>query len=430
MTLTDFKKHEVSFIGWLMSMTHREARSLVATAGGQVVRSPSGNASVLVVGNGDKRLRATSQVSSVTIRARRYKNRFANLNLLSEMEFLEIFGLSEKIENLGRLFTAAQISRVLGVPTRDIRSWIRQRLIQPAKTMRRLRWFDFREITVVQTVKMLIDQGLTAAHISNSIQELSSWLPSHKTTMTQFELFAHSTELAVRLKTGILADPRGQLLFDFDHDRPTAEISPIFPSNVECVPDVVQEMSFVFGYEEEQFSLNFDSTVLNHRNPSTSDRSGQSLDELFRLAVLAEDTGDWELARFFYDQALARNNSDPEILFNYGNVLYQQGYKLAAAKNYLRAIIIDPHYLEPFNNLGNSLAEIGRLDDAIRIYRHVLSLRPDYVDARSNLAETLVSIGSYEEARFHWMYCLAIEPNCPWADITYSLLRSLPRCEK
>ena len=456
------RDREVAFAGRLASMTRQEAGTRVAEAGGRVVREPGANTAYLVVGHGGWPLRADGRPSSSMARARRLKEQRAALNIVSETTFLQILGLTEKVEDLQRLFTTAQLSRILEVPAREIRAWMRRKLIRPVKVARRLAWFDFREVAMARALHALTSAGVSPTRIGRSIRELAQWLPDAQgaqAMLTQLETFAHGPTLSIRLQDGRLADPGGQLLLDFHRDAasrsegagtirafvpppaPAADRSAADPHShhrpAAAAPDLVRDLAAVLG-------MGPDGSPSPEQPPAGGQRSGEPRtvlelsaatggalagagpDELFQRGVRAEDAGQWQLARHLYERALAAGGPDPETCFNLGNVLYELDRKHAAAERYLQAVALDAEYVESLNNLGNALAESGWLQEAVRAYRSALRLEPAYADAHSNLAETLVYLGRYQEARFHWTAYLAIDPRSSWANAIRELLRNLP----
>ena len=453
---------EVAFAGRLASMTRQEAGARVAAAGGRVVRQPGVNTAYLVVGHGGWPLRADGRPSGNMTRARRLKQQRAPLSIVSETAFLQLLGLTDKVEDLQRLFTTAQLSRILEVPAPEIRSWMRRKLIRPAKVARRLAWFDFREVTLARTLHALTSAGISAARIGRSIRELAQWLPdaqgAHAEAMlTQLETSAHSPILSVRLRDGRLADPAGQLLLDFHREAvddspgagairsftapPVAEQQSMADERTRpgAAParesDLVRDLAAVLGTavdgtpESESPQAGGAAAeagrVLDF-GVAAQAWAGTGPDELFRQGVRAEDAGQWQLARHLYERALATGEPDPETCFNLGNVLYELDRKRAAARRYLQAVTLDAEYVESLNNLGNALAESGWLHEAVRAYRRALQLEPAYADAHSNLAETLVYLGRYAEARLHWTAYLAVDPHSSWANAIRELLRHLP----
>lgn len=455
---------EVAFAGRLATMTRQEAGARVAAAGGRVVRLPGAATSYLVVGHGGWPLRADGRPSAGMAEARRLKRQRAPLSIVSETTFLQLLGLTEKVEDLQRWFTTAQLSRILEVPARDIRAWMRRRLIRPVKVARRLAWFDFREVALARALHVLTSAGVSPARIGRSIRELAQWLPEAQgaqaqAMLTQLQTFAEGPTLSIRLRDGRLADPGGQLLLDFHRaaagasrrgaairafaplPAATADSRPPAPglrgaAGAAAEPELklVRDLAAVLGMAAGGVGGDpaapglepMPEQVLDLSPASEGTLAGAGPDELFQHGVLAEDAGQWQLARHLYERALAAGGPDPETCFNLGNVLYELDRKHAAAQRYLQAVALDAEYVESLNNLGNALAESGRLQEAVRAYRRALRLEPAYGDAHSNLAETLVYLGRYEDARFHWTAYLAIDPHSSWADAIRELLRNLP----
>jgi tetratricopeptide (TPR) repeat protein len=66
--------------------------------------------------------------------------------------------------------------------------------------------------------------------------------------------------------------------------------------------------------------------------------------------------------------------------------------------------------------IGSVLSEVDRNEDAVASYRKALAAMPTYADAHYNLAETLCSMGRDFEARRHWRAFLQYGPPGDWAD--------------
>ena len=133
-----------------------------------------------------------------------------------------MLGLTEKVDDLQRLFTTAQLSRILGIPVPHIRSWMRRKLIRPAKVARRLAWFDFREVAMARALHTLTSAGVSTARIGRGIRDLAQWLPDAERMLTQLETLSPDHKLSIRLADGTLVEPTGQQLFDFHGGVPDA----------------------------------------------------------------------------------------------------------------------------------------------------------------------------------------------------------------
>ena len=445
---------EVAFAGRLASMTQREAADRVGAAGGRVVREPGTGTDYLVVGHGAWPLGSDGLPDRSVLRTRRLKEQYPELRIVSETTFLEMLGLAEKVEDLQRLFTTAQLSRILGVPVPQIRSWMRRKLIRPARVARRLAWFDFREVAMARALHTLTSAGVSTARIGRSIRDLAQWLPDADRMLTQLETLSPTHQLSIRLADGSLVEPTGQRLFDFHGGVPD-------PGSRTPAADHAQggEPANVFAFapaappaEGAAPPIDFPlpagapaagdagtlepragagaGRVLDLHAAAGGGRAAASSERLFQRGVAAEDAGQWKLAQQFYEGALSAGGPDPETCFNLGNVLYELDQKRAAAERYREAVALDGEYVESLNNLGNALAETGWLNDAVHAYLRALQLEPSYADAHSNLAETLVYLGRYEQARRHWTAYLDLDPHSSWATAIRELLDNLPAVDE
>ena len=446
---------EVAFAGRLASMTQREAAERVGAAGGRVVREPSARTDYLVVGHGAWPLGSDGLPDRSVLRTRRLRERYPDLEIISETTFLEMLGLTEKVDDLQRLFTTAQLSRILGIPVPHIRSWMRRKLIRPAKVARRLAWFDFREVAMARALHTLTSAGVSTARIGRGIRDLAQWLPDAERMLTQLETLSPDHKLSIRLADGTLVEPTGQQLFDFHGGVPDAEprepagghdeegefgnvfsMAPGAPAAEGAPAPIVfpipvgKPASGHTGNGGRRTGSGEAGNVLDLQARAAGGRGGRvggaSAERLFQRGVAAEDAGQWKLAQQLYEGALASGGPDPETCFNLGNVLYELDQKRAAAERYREAVSLDDEYVESLNNLGNALAETGWLNDAVHAYRRALQLEPAYADAHSNLAETLVYLGRYHEARLHWAAYLDLDPHSSWAAAIRELLENLP----
>ena len=280
----------------------------------------------------------------------------------------------------GRLFTTDQLGRMLDVPPRRVRGWVRAGLLVPVKTQRRA-YFDFAQVTRAKTLLTLTRGGATTGRIQRSLQRLRSWLPEAQRSLLQLEVLERGAVL-VRLEDGRLAEPSGQLRLPFERRGLAACAS------------------------------------LRAPPPPTSGA-------LFEAGIEAEAEGRLEAAVAAYEGALQQSapqqsalpasGGKAEIAFNLGNVLYTLERAAEAVQRYQQAIEIEPCYPGAWNNLGNALSDLGRLEPATRAYQRCLQLDAGYVDAHFNLGATYRQLGRLDDARRHWQTYLALDPHSEWA---------------
>jgi tetratricopeptide (TPR) repeat protein len=361
---------QVAFTGRLASMTRAEAAKLVEAHGGTFVTVVSRHSAFLVVGQEGLPLTRDGTLSNKLRKARTLESTSA-LCILSEEEFFERLGVSDRAGGVHRLFGALQLCRLLRLPRDRLRSWVRAGLIRPARTDQGVALFDFQQVTAVKTLWELSQAGVTTDRLRRSLEQLRRWLAGVDEPLAQLALIERDGRLLVRLDEGQLADPSGQLQFDFAADACTA---------------VVDTAS-----------------------------AAPSVDEWWQRGCEQEDAGQLEEAEKCYRTALLAGGPNPLLCFNLGNVLYAQGQREQAAERFRQALELDHSFSEAWNNLGNVLAELKQSNEAVAAFREALKLQPTYADAHYNLADTLDGAGLQDEARTHWRSYVRLEPMGPWA---------------
>ena len=379
-TQTDIRNKEVAITGRMASMSREEAAQAIREAGGACVESPTERTDLLVVGADGPPLGRDGRVTNSLRRAEELLAAGVGIEILEEEEFISRLGTSGPREELRRLYTSAQLARILDVPVVRIRGWVRAGLIEPAKVVRRLCYFDFRQVSGARRIEQLTRSGVTPARIAKSLARLGSWYTSTMPSLAQLEILEGGGPILVRLEDGRLAEPGGQLHLDF------------------------REGSGIDGSEED-------------REPVLSLRPREhSPQDWFNIGIAAEEAGNHESAVEAYQKALSLGDPVPEVCFNLGNTFYAMSRNVEAAACFIQATELEPDYVEAWNNLGNALAEIGRHEQAIPAYQRALSIEPKYADAHYNLGETLAMIDDLSGAERHWLAYLEQDPQQPLGD--------------
>jgi tetratricopeptide (TPR) repeat protein len=377
---------EVAVTGRLASMTHDEAQQRIADAGGRWVAEPRPATAFLVVGEEGWPLREDGQLTRALQEAQRLQRFGGGPRIVSEREFLELLG-ADTDPGLHRLYTTVQLARILEVPPGRLRAWLRCGLIAPARTHRRLCFFDFAQVASAKALCALSARGASSARIRRSLEQLRAWLPQAERALLQIEAIERGGPLLVRLEDGRLAEPNGQLRLDFAAGREARE-----------------------------------------PRPGPGPRVPRTLEQWFERGIAAEEAGALEQAAEAYHEAMLAGGPQPEICFNLGNTLFGLGRTAEAAQRFAQATELDPEYVEAWNNLGNTLAEIGRTSEAVRAYERALAIEPRYADAHYNLAQTLSSAGDLAGACAHWRAYLLHDPASAWArEVREQLARFEPR---
>jgi tetratricopeptide (TPR) repeat protein len=163
-----------------------------------------------------------------------------------------------------------------------------------------------------------------------------------------------------------------------------------------------------------------------------------------RAGMANERTGNYPGAVRAYEQGLAIEPENPELLNSLGFSLFQQGLNEKAIEAFEMALAADPKHTKAHNNLALAAIDLGELelaeahyreslaiepqpaiysdlgfvlermgmpDEARESYRQSLALSPDSAAAHYNLAGSLARRGEYVEAERHFRAALAEQPN-------------------
>jgi tetratricopeptide (TPR) repeat protein len=364
---------EIAITGRLASMSRMEAIETITKRGGCYAEEPRGTTNVLVVSSDGPPLGKDGYPTKSLRRAHELQQAGVSIEIILEEDFLVRLGEQNRDE-LPRLYTIVQLGRILDVSTSVIRGWIRAKLIRPMRIVKRLCFFDFRQVASARRLQHLTQSGVTPARIRQSLERLAAWIPSASPALAQLEVLERGGPVLVRLEDGRLAETNGQLHLDFEGRG---------GDSVHATP------------------------ILRPREHSAED--------WFNLGIATEESGNLEGAIEAYQQAMSFGDPQPEICFNLGNTYYAMGRNVEAAACFIRATEIDGDYVEAWNNLGNAMAEIGRHDQAIPAYKQALAIEPSYADAHYNLGETLALLHDVHGAARHWVAYLKQDPNSPWA---------------
>lgn len=430
----------VAFAGRFASITRDEAAELAANAGAVPVPRAGDDTAFVVVGDETWPVRDDGRIADNLERAYRLRQGGAAVEVIGESDFLERLGLkAEAPSPTGHEYTTTQLSRILKLPRRRIRAWIRRGLIAPARTEHRIDYFDFRQVAELKRLAELADNGVTVDTIRESLRLLATWFPDTESAIARLDGLEGENGLLVRLG-GQLAEPTGQLrLFDpasadpEDTDESTATVVPL-PEDPGPDPPPSRELARAIDPDRKivPFPTHRSSAArdwANTRGDDTDAATGDSgatiqesreaprhtADEWFEVALEYEEAEKPEEAARAYRNALLVGGPSSEVAFNLGNVLYSLGRWEEALSRFQQAVEVDPDYAEAWNNLASVHAQFEEWSDAIDAGHHALELAPDFADAHYNLAEAYHASGHPDDALQHARLYLLTDPLSPWA---------------
>jgi tetratricopeptide (TPR) repeat protein len=220
----------------------------------------------------------------------------------------------------------------------------------------------------------LAASGVGTDRVRRGVALLKKFMPDLEQPLERLaQLATTDGRLLVRLEDGDLAEPDGQLHFEFGSAGATAPAS----------------------------------TLRIAPGPRTAaDWLAQGLEQ--------EQEGFLQEAAASYREALLAGGPDAQTCLNLANVLRALGSRPQALERYAQAVETDPRFVDAWNNMGTLLVELGRADDAVAAFRRALDAEPEDARSHYNLADTLDDLGRTAEAAPHWRAYLRHDPSSEW----------------
>ena len=109
-------------------------------------------------------------------------------------------------------------------------------------------------------------------------------------------------------------------------------------------------------------------------------------------------------------EKLKQAPSDPELHYQLGNALYDQGRREEAAASYQKAIEGKPDYVKALVNLGVVLNESSKSEEAIPYFDRAEALAPQDVTVLCNKGLALYALQHYPEAIALYQKSMKLEP--------------------
>jgi tetratricopeptide (TPR) repeat protein len=276
-------------------------------------------------------------------------------------------------------FSPENVQRILGLTARQLDYWDRLRLVSPKKEQEN-RFYDFRDLIGLRTVKQLIEEGVPANRLRRALAALRAKLVQVQAPLTELRILSDGKDVIV--------------------ERHGARLEPL----------------------SGQFVLNFETRELDEKVRVIAERNA---DEWLALALEYEaDKKTRTEAIDAYDRALRVDPAKIDALLNCGTLHYENGSFEKASEYFGRAISLEPDSALAHFNLGSVLEEVGDLDAARKHLRQAVRLDPNYPDSQYNLAYVCEKLGAFAEAREHWRAYLMLDPVGPWSNYARQKLSS------
>jgi tetratricopeptide (TPR) repeat protein len=276
-------------------------------------------------------------------------------------------------------FSSEDVQRVLGLTEKQLEYWDRLRLVSPRKELGN-RFYDFRDLISLRTVKQLIEEGVPANRLRRALAALREKLAHVHIPLSELRVLSDGGDVVVESEGARLEPLSGQFVLNFE----TRELGE--KVRVMAGPDADDWLATALEYEAEESTR------------------AEAIDA--------------------YDHALSIDPQKVDALLNCGTLRYEEGNLKKAAEYFARALQVDPENALAHFNLGSVLEEVGRLEASRLHLRHAVRLDPSYPDAHYNLGFVCEKLGAWNEAQRHWQAYINLDPASPWCGYARQRLAS------
>ena len=267
------------------------------------------------------------------------------------------------MDSLG--YTTHDVSKLLGLTPRQIRSLVAEEFLQPNTATDGDSRYSFQDIVLLRAAKGLHESNIPPRRIRSALKGLIDQLPDGLSA-TSVRITAVGNEVVVRDGEQAWNPESGQVLFDF----------------------AVAELQGASGPVERVQPL---------EEPTPDEAGPTDAEAWFELACELEAT-DVEESLAAYRRTLELHADHPDAHLNLGRLLHERGELSAAERHYRHALRVAPGDSTAAFNLGVALEDLGRPDDALKAYRTAFESDPEYADAFYNAANLYEARGDKAEA--------------------------------
>ena len=131
-----------------------------------------------------------------------------------------------------------------------------------------------------------------------------------------------------------------------------------------------------------------------HKDPKEEKTPSKSAEIVKNLALIYQQQGKNDEALAAYEDAIASNPDDVNLVLNKANLYYTMGDKAKFKELMGQAAAMAPNNPDLMYNIGVISMEQGNLEEARAAYLKVLEIDPSYVNAQLNLSTSYVNEGN------------------------------------
>lgn len=267
-------------------------------------------------------------------------------------------------------FSAEQVAGLLGLGAAQLRTFVRNGFVAPARGPRGELRFSFQDLVFLRVVARLAEARISPRRMQSAVRGLRARLPGDR-PLSGVRLSAAGAHVVVQEHDRTWSPESGQYWFSFEGsslgsvDATPPRVAPVPRPPAEPALEVIAtaEGWYVFGCEIES------------SNP--------------------------DAARSAYARALALDPQLAEARVNWGCLEHEAGNLAEAEVQYRAALAIRPDDATAAFDLAVVLEDLGRSDEARDAYERALALDVECADAHFNLARICDRLGEASAALRH-----------------------------
>src|SRR6266852_3464171 len=112
-------------------------------------------------------------------------------------------------------FSPEEVQRILGLTGKQLDYWDRLRLVSPRKEQGN-RFYSFRDLISLRTIKQLIDQGVPANRLRRALAALREKLAQVHMPLSELRILSDGKDVVVERHGGRLEPLPGQFVLNFE----------------------------------------------------------------------------------------------------------------------------------------------------------------------------------------------------------------------
>src|ERR1700751_4172342 len=112
-------------------------------------------------------------------------------------------------------FSPEDVQRIVGLTGKQLDYWDRLRLVSPRKE-KGSRYYDFRDLIGLRTVKQLVQEGVPAGRLRHALQALRQKISTAQMPLAELRVLSDGKDILVEHRGSRLEPVSGQFALNFE----------------------------------------------------------------------------------------------------------------------------------------------------------------------------------------------------------------------